>query len=177
MTFVDRPLPEDLKLPQLREPKPRDKRLDNLRVGIGRIPGTQNKICRDLKEGLLEGAIRHGYDGNGLDGLVGYCHHLAERYPKTYGYLLGKLLPYNFNANVASAAINEVRIISIPSGQHYSSADLRRIEQGQDTIDALPQLERRDEPAALEPAPHDDADISNLPMEERLRRFGCVRVV
>jgi hypothetical protein len=88
MPFTDRPLPEALELPRLREPRPRDKRLDNLRH-LGRTKG----------------------------GLVGYCHHLAERHPKAYCGLLGKLLPFNLNANVASATVNEVRIISVPADE------------------------------------------------------------
>ena len=59
MTFVDRPLPEAFVLPRLCEPRPRDKRWDNLRHD-GRVKGLQNKITKDLKEGLLEGAILHG---------------------------------------------------------------------------------------------------------------------
>ena len=130
MTFVDRPLPETLQLPRLCEPRPRYNGKANLRTGpgIGRIKGQQNKICRDLKEGLLQGAILHGYDGEGEDGLIGYCHHLAERHPKAYASLLARLLPYNLNANVASAQISEVKIISVPSGQQITRAGLAALE-------------------------------------------------
>jgi hypothetical protein len=98
----------------------------------------RTKITKDLKEGLLEGAIRHGYDGAGLDGLVGYCQHLAERYPKTYGYLLGKLLPYNLNANVASAAVSEVRILSVPADHYLSRADIERMQSSPATLEVQP---------------------------------------
>ena len=116
MTFIDRPLPATLELPRLVD-RPRDKRLDNLRhgPGIGRPAGVQDKITRDLKQGLLEGAIAHGYDGEGEDGLVGYCHHLAERHPKMYCHLLAKLLPYNLNANVDGTAPG-TGSASLPSG-------------------------------------------------------------
>ena len=82
----------------------------------------RTKICRDLKQGLIEGAVLHGYDGAGEDGLIGYCHHLAERHPKAYCGLLAKLLPFNMNANVATAAINEVRIVSVPSDHYVTGA-------------------------------------------------------
>jgi hypothetical protein len=167
MPYVDRPLPEALKLSRLRPERPRDKRLDNLRPGSGRR-GIQNKICRDLKEGLLEGAIRHGYDGNGLHGLVGYCHHLAERYPKTYGYLLGKLLPYNLNASVANTGISTVRIVSVPVGVHLNAEQLKRVEAGQSVLDLQPQpLELAKpldlaEPVASVPAPETPEGAASL---------------
>ena len=139
MPFVDRPLPATLELPRLCEPRPRYNGKANLRngPGHGRPKGAQDKICRDLKEGLLEGAILHGYNGLGEGGLVGYCHDLAERHPKTYGYLLGKLLPMNLNANVASAAINEVRIISVPSGSHLTRAAIDALTHDS-TLQTLP---------------------------------------
>jgi hypothetical protein len=123
MAFPNIELPADFDVPRISE-KPRHCGTANLRFGpgIGRVKGKQNKICRDLKEGLLEGAILHGYDGAGEDGLIGYCHHLAERHPKAYATLLSRLLPYNLNANVASAHVGEVRIISIPSGSHLTRA-------------------------------------------------------
>jgi len=137
MTFTDRPLPESLQLPRLCEPKPRDKRWDNLRP-TPRVKGTQNRITRDLKEGLIEGAVQCGYDDEGAGGLIGYCRRLAERHPKVYASLLAKLLPYNLNANVA-AAINEVRIFSVPPGAHLSPEQLKGIEQGKSVLDLQPQ--------------------------------------
>ena len=78
--------------------------------------------CRDLKEGLLQSAILHGYDGAGRDGLIGFCLHLAERHPKVHGGLLAKLLPYNLHADVNTAVptITSVNIVSVPSGVHFS---------------------------------------------------------
>lgn len=170
MTFVDRPLPEALKLSPLRDARPRDKRLNNLRngPGTGRVKGIQNKICRDLKEGLLQGAILHGYDGTGEGGLVGYCLHIAERHPNAYCGLLGKLLPLNLNANTTSAGIQTVRIISVPAGTHYSAADLERLEQGQTTIDALPQPERAEDPAQPKPALIEEATPRSSEDEDRI---------
>ena len=69
-------------------------------TGIGRPKGLQDKICRDLKQGLLQGATLHGYDGQGQDGLIGYCHHIAARHPKIFCHLLEKLLPYCANATL-----------------------------------------------------------------------------
>lgn len=149
--FVDRPLPEALELPRLQEPRPRDKRRDNLRngPGFGRPRGSQGKVTKDLKEGLIEGAVLCGYNGAGEGGLVGYCRWLAERHPKVYGHLLAKLLPYNLNAT--SAAIQTVKIVSIPSGVFLNHEQMELAQQGKPfTID-------HDEPAPceepVEPAP------------------------
>ena len=163
MPYVDRPLPETLELPRLCEPRPRHRGKENLRYGpgTGRIKGHQNKITRDLKEGLLEGAILHGYDGQGEGGLTGYCHYLAERHPKAYAYLLAKLLPYNLNANVASAAINEVRIISVPSGSHLTRAAIDALAHDS-TLQAIPA-----EANLLEPAYEAEASV---PIEEPVAR-------
>jgi hypothetical protein len=139
MPYVDRPLPETLELPRLCEPRPRYNGKANLRngPGIGRVKGHQNKITRDLKEGLLEGAILHGYNGLGEDGLVGYCHYLAERHPKTYASLLARLLPFNMNANVATASIGEVRVISVPSGSHLTRAAIDALAHDS-TLQSMP---------------------------------------
>jgi hypothetical protein len=39
---------------------------------IRRQKGTPNKITRDIKNGIVEAAVKLGSDGKGKDGLVGY---------------------------------------------------------------------------------------------------------
>ena len=136
--FVDRPLPASLELPRLQDPRPRHRGTENLRngPGTGRIKGVQNRICRDLKEGLLESAILHGYDGAGQDGLIGFCLHLAKRHPKAHCNLLAKLLPYNMNATVTGPTISSINIVSIPSGGRLSPEQQELAQQGKPfTID------------------------------------------
>ena len=186
MPFPNIELPADFHVPCIND-RSRDKRLANLRLGPGRVKGKQNKICRDLKEGLLEGAILHGYDGAGEDGLIGYCHHLAERHPKAYAMLLARLLPYNMNANVATAAINEVRIISVPNGSHLTKAAIDALEHDS-TLQAVPPEADLLEPAHVE-APiaqqgeasseEEDRIINNLKAEinELARKAGLSLVV
>ena len=128
MPYVDHPLPEDLDLPRLCE-KPRYNGLKNLRYGpgTGRAKGATDKISRDLKEGIIEGAVLHGYDGEGEGGLISYCHHLAERHPKAYCGLLAKILPYNVHANVGGARIGSVNILSVPTDHYLSAEDAERL--------------------------------------------------
>ena len=90
------------------------------------------KRTADLKQGILRGAANCGYDGAGLGGVDGFLLMCAQRHPKHYLALLGKMLPpLNLNANVASASINEVRIISVPTDHFLSRADIERLQSGE----------------------------------------------
>lgn len=51
------------------------------------------KTSKHLKEALLEAAERVGKDGNGKDGLVGYCMFLALHHPKVFGPMLIRVMP------------------------------------------------------------------------------------
>ena len=80
-----------------------------------------------MKAGILGGAASCGYDGEGLNGVDGFLLMCAQRYPKHYLAPLGKMLPLNLSANVNSAAIREVRVISVPVERYLSSADIAKI--------------------------------------------------
>lgn len=66
----------------------------------GRKKGTQNKTTTILKEAIILAAALHGSDGNGTDQLVGYLLNAAEKFPKQYLSLLGRVLPYQVNATI-----------------------------------------------------------------------------
>jgi hypothetical protein len=167
MPFPKIELPPDFDLPRTND-TPRNRSLANLKH-LGRRKGSQDKISRDLKNGILDAAIAHGRDGEGTDGLAGYLFLLASENRKTFASLLARILPYNVSATTSAQTISEVRILSIPSGQHYSAADLRRVEQGQSTIDALPPPERYDEPPDNVIAEPVNQDFK--PQTERERRL------
>lgn len=59
----------------------------------GRKKGTPNKNTSDLKNAILEAAEKVGLDGQGTDGLTGYCSRLALKEPKAFATLLGKVMP------------------------------------------------------------------------------------
>jgi len=59
----------------------------------GRSKGTPNKTHRQLAEAILAAATRSGFDKKGKEGLEGYLRRLANSYPKTYAYLLARVLP------------------------------------------------------------------------------------
>ena len=127
MPYVDRPLPEGLKLPKLREPTPAEKKRNANLIHNGRIPGVVNKLSRDVKAGIINGAIAHGYDGAGEGGLDGFFRMCCERFPKNYMHLISKLVPLQVNSNVTGATINAVNIVSIPTGNYLSQEDIDRI--------------------------------------------------
>ncbi len=62
-------------------------------AGKGRPKGSPNKTTALLKEAILEAAKSEGLDGNGKEGLVGYCRSLAKDHPTAFSTLLGKVLP------------------------------------------------------------------------------------
>lgn len=61
----------------------------------GRQKGTPNKTTKALKDAILEAAELAGGEasGNNPGGLVGYLLMLAVEDPKTFGSLLGRVVP------------------------------------------------------------------------------------
>ena len=56
---------------------------------VRRARGTRNRITRDIKQGLIESAVRHGFDGEGKDGLVGYFNYLLKNDLRAHANLIG----------------------------------------------------------------------------------------
>ncbi len=146
----------------------------------GRRPGQINKITADLKQGILRGAANCGYDGAGQGGVDGFLLYCAQRHPKAYLALLGKMLPLNLTASVDSSRINEVRIVSVPANHYLSSVDIEKLQSPMTVeaqpIEHTPQPEQHDEPAAIVQAiePPGEArliaELSNLSVGELMRR-------
>lgn len=59
----------------------------------GRAKGTPNKVSAILRDAVVKAATDHGRDGEGKDGLAGYCHKLAASEPRAFASLLGRMLP------------------------------------------------------------------------------------
>jgi len=110
MPFEDTPLPADFQV----------KPLVPLKYGRGNPPrkkkGQVAKVTRDVKQGILEGAISHGSDGEGTGGLAGYFQMCAAKYPKHYMGLLGKLVPLNVNNTGTGASPTVINIVGVESG-------------------------------------------------------------
>ena len=164
MTFVDRPLPEGLELPKLREKRQvSEKSLANLTYREGRVPGSINKISKDLKSGILNGAIAYGADGQGTGGLDGYLYMCAGRYPKSYMELLGKLMPLQVSPTptvllwaFASFRLNQVTTSS-PAATRSST--FRRPK-------SLPQIEPPEPERYVAPEPIAARPIKESPSAE-----------
>jgi hypothetical protein len=97
--MTDEPKPKQLDLPLPNVAEKRDTRFKPGHVPpVRRQKGTRNKITRDLKDGIIHGAVVHGSDGRGKGGLWGYLEMCARRFPKEYLWLLARLLPLDLRA-------------------------------------------------------------------------------
>lgn len=79
----------------------------------GRKKGTPNKTTALLKEAILDAARLHGLDGQGQDGLTGYCRKLADEEPKAFAQLLGRVLPLQVTGADGDAIVNRVEYVIV----------------------------------------------------------------
>ena len=122
-------------------------------------PGTVAKITRDLKHGIVDAAAAYGSDGHGTGGLTGYLFHLADKHPKAFAGLLGKLLPLQVSGQINSI-VGQVNIVSVPAETFLTQADVDRMTAGQTiehdaspaTAAADPERSEPDSDPGLDPA-------------------------
>lgn len=82
----------------------------------GRVKGTPNKTTALLKEAILKAAERTGSDGQGKDGLMGYCGFLAKSEPKAFAQLLGKVLPMQVTGEDGGPIrVTQVKLVALTS--------------------------------------------------------------
>lgn len=117
----DRPLPTDFAVPAIAPPKRKPKFIPN------KPKYAVAKITRGLKQGILDGAAAHGFDGEGQGELEGYFQMCAAKYPKHYLALIGKIVPLTIDSNATGNVITAVNIVSIPSGNFLSQEDIERV--------------------------------------------------
>jgi hypothetical protein len=92
------------------------------REGAGRPKGSPNKTTALLKEAILAAAELHGNDGQGKDGLVGYCQHLASAEPRAFASLLGRVMPLQLTGENGSPVKQDVEIRIISSKEQRDAA-------------------------------------------------------
>jgi hypothetical protein len=70
-----------------------------------------------LKEAILGAAEATGRDGQGKDGLMGYCGYLAKSEPKAFAQLLGKVLPMQVTGEDGGPIkITQVQLVALADG-------------------------------------------------------------
>jgi hypothetical protein len=140
-----------------------------------RPKGALNKIPDDIRRQCVEGLAAHGYDSKGLDGLPGYVRLLAEKHPKQAARIIEKILPLQINSHRSGATIGEVRIISVPSGQFLSRAEMDLLRDPH-MIDHEPELlEAPPEPIEPEPPIEEAQDgLEDLSVEELVMRAHAI---
>jgi hypothetical protein len=108
---------------------------------VRRRHGSQNKITRDLKNGIIYGASAYGEDGRGKGGLYGYLKMCARKYPTDYMKLLSKLLPYTISADakaLGSVGIGTINIVAAPSDLFLSAEKIRALNGQEPIIEVEP---------------------------------------
>jgi hypothetical protein len=151
MTEISDPPRKDTKFQKGVVPKVRRKR------------GVLNKVTRDLRHGIIEGAVKHGEDGKGKGGHLRWAAH---KQPKAYLALLGRLLPYNVAASAnATIAIGDINIVQVPEDRFIRRSEAAR----QMVIEPEPPVELpAPEPVTIEqepepePAPETSAELINF---------------
>jgi hypothetical protein len=108
----------------------------------GRKKGVQNVLTRELKEAIINAAIRHGADGKGTGGLEGYLMMLARDEKKIFGTLLRAVLPLQVNAAINTSinveyktlaeATEEARKLGLPDRLVFELKNFRRINNDND---------------------------------------------
>ena len=89
----------------------------------------------------------------------------AQRYPKHYLALMGKLLPLNTTADVNKSVINEVRIISVPTDHYFPQG---ASENNPGALEYIPPSEPI---APIKQAEHAPVDQAFEPQTERERQL------
>jgi hypothetical protein len=120
---------------------------------VGRPKGTKDHWTRDLKKAAVEGASRHGYDGKGEGGIVGYMQFLSEKYPRAMAGLLGKLMPLQVTGDVR-VGVATVQVSPVPTGHYLTAEEIKRLEPRAEDIVA--DVEQAIEDAAAE---RDEAEV------------------
>ena len=90
-----------------------------------RKKGVANRITRDIKYGITEAAIRHGSNGRGKGGLVGFFQYLLLTDLRSN--LIGRLVPLQLNADVSGGGTVNVTIASVPSGHFLTLEEARSV--------------------------------------------------
>ena len=85
------------------------------KAGPGRPKGALNKTTAALKEAILSAAEKHGKDGQGEDGLLGYLYKVASEDTKAFSALLGRVLPYTVQGNPDAPVVHRIerRIVRV----------------------------------------------------------------
>ncbi|MBR1070233.1 hypothetical protein ABIF66_008851 [Bradyrhizobium japonicum] len=151
------PTPQNLQLTPINPRQPKHR----LPPGPGRSKGSVNKVCRDLKLGIVDAAIALGEDGEGRGGLQGYLQFLGRNHVKAFSHLLGKVLPLTVGADGPGiSTVVAINITSVPAGLNSDGSP-----QSSPIIEHTPQP----------PMSADDSrrtELSRLPRAELLRLAG-----
>lgn len=107
-------------------------------------------FTRDIKNGFVDAAVKHGADGKGKDGMMGFATWLLKNDIKAFASIFGRCVPLQLHADV-SHTIGQVVINPVPQGQYLSEDQIRALMD--------PPLIEHEE---AEPEPEVEFDTSNM---------------
>jgi hypothetical protein len=100
-------------------------------------------MTRELREAILNAAIRYGEDGKGLNGLEGYMFLLASEDRKVFGTLLRAVLPMEVKASFVTSvnipyqtieqAEKEARELGVPENRLRELRDYYALPMPEDS--------------------------------------------
>jgi hypothetical protein len=90
--------------------------------GPRRVRGVPNRIHSNLKQAIIDAAVAHGSDRQGVGGLTGYCFFLASQHPRAFAGLLGKLLPLQIDGHLTST-VARINVVSVPVDRYLAADD------------------------------------------------------
>jgi hypothetical protein len=109
----------------------------------GRRKGVLNTMTRELREAILNAAIRYGEDGKGLNDLEGYMFLLASEDRKVFGTLLRAVLPMEVKASFVTSvnipyqtieqAEKEARELGVPENRLRELRDYYALPMPEDS--------------------------------------------
>ena len=151
----------------------------------GRKKGTPNKSTRNIRDAMTESAVKHGIDGKGTGGLTGFCQWLLKNDLKAWCHIFSRLVPLQVAAETTNhhRGVTQVNIVTVPSGDMFTPEQCEALMSGKGFVPDAPLYVESENVAptlelkALAPPPPPPAPDDDMPMAERLKRFGCVRVV
>jgi hypothetical protein len=108
--------------------------------GAGRPPGALNKLTRDLRQAMLDGAVSSDYaldpdDEDAPGSLTHYMKTVANKHPELFFQALAKLIPHEIKSHsisestvdIAFHSLDQVKMAMLNEG--FSTKQVQAIEK------------------------------------------------
>jgi hypothetical protein len=86
--------------------------------------GAGCKITRDLKQGIVDAAIKHGRDGKGSGGLQGFFRYMIKNDLRAFASLMGRVIPLQISGNI-NGTVGSVIVTPVPAGHYLTEEQVK----------------------------------------------------